>query len=64
MHGRHSYHSCGSFTQCNSVTFTEKLLSSRYIAKGSLDPVSSSIVLLSALIDLVIKKKMSFYLYT
>ena len=38
MHGRHSYHSCGSFTQCNSVTFTEKILSSRYRAKGKHRP--------------------------
>ena len=60
MHGRHSCHSCGSFTQRNSVIFTEKLLSSRYTAKGNIGPVSSSIVLLSALIDLVIKKKNEF----
>ena len=57
MHGRHSCHSCGSFTQHNSVIFTERLLSSKYIAKHNLDPVSSSIILPSALTDLLIKKK-------
>ena len=60
MHGRHSCHSCGSFTRHNSVTFTEKLLSSRYRAKGNIGPVSSSIILPSALTDLLIKKKIEF----
>ena len=60
MHGRHSCHSYGSFTQHNSVNFTERLLSSRYIAKHNLDPVSSSIILPSALTDLLIKKKKKF----
>ena len=39
------------------MIFTEKLLSSRYIAKANIGPVSSSIILLSALTDLLIKKK-------
>ena len=60
MHGRHCCHSCGSFIQHNSVIFTERLLSSRYIAKRNLDPVSSSIILPSALTDLLIKKKWVF----
>lgn len=60
MHGRHCCHSCGSFIQHNSVIFTERLLSSRYIAKRNLDPVSSSIILPSALTDLLIKKKNEF----
>ena len=54
MHGRHCCHSCGSFIQHNSVIFTERLLASRYIAKRNLDPVSSSIILPSALTDLLI----------
>ena len=47
--------------------FIEKLLSSRYIAKGSLDPVSSSSILPSALTDLLIKKKkknLNFFIYS
>ena len=51
---------CGSFTQHNSVIFTVKLLSSRYIARGNLDPVSSSIILPSTLTDLLILKKNEF----
>ena len=63
MHGRHFCHSCGSFTQHNSVIFTERLVSSRYIAKHNLDPVSSSIILPSALTDLLIKKKKNEFLF-
>ena len=54
---------CGSFTEYNSVIFTEKLLSSKYIAKGNLVPVSSSIILPSALTTCLLKKKIEFFIY-
>ena len=63
MHGRHCCHSCGSFIQHNSVIFTERLLASRYMAKRNLDPVSSSIILPSALTDLLIKKNEFLFIY-
>ena len=63
MHGRHCCHSCGSFIQHNSVIFTERLLSSRCIAKRNLDPVSSSIILPSALTTCLLKKKIEFFIY-
>ena len=63
MHGKRCCHSCGSFIQHNSVIFTERLLSSRYIAKRNLDPVSSSIILPSALTDLLIKKNEFLFIY-